>query len=106
MQSLPSLFVSHGAPNLVIDSSPATGFLGAYGSALPVPRAIVVVSAHFESRQVAVSADAFPEMIFDFQGFEPELYELSYPAPGDPELAAKVVGLLRGNDIDAALQHD
>ena len=105
MPQLPSLFVSHGAPNLVIDTIPATGFLKAYSRTLDTPRAIVVASAHFEAEPARVSADAAPEMIYDFRGFEPELYELVYPAPGDAELAAKVVGLLRGCGIDAELEH-
>ncbi len=106
MSPLPSLFVSHGAPNLVIDNIPATGFLSAYGSTLRTPRAIVVASAHFEANPAQVSADQAPEMIYDFKGFEPELYELTYPAPGDPELAGRIVDLLGKKGIDAVLAHD
>ena len=76
MTSLPSLFVSHGAPNLVIDNIPAAGFLRGYSGTLDTPRAIVVASAHFEAQPARVSADTTPEMIYDFRGFEPELYEL------------------------------
>ena len=84
MQSSTSLFVSHGAPNLVIDDIPATAFLKDFGNSLAKPKAILVVSAHFEASRAMVSADAKPEMIYDFRGFEPELYELCYNAPGRP----------------------
>ena len=105
MPTIPSLFVSHGAPNLVIDDIPASGFLSAYRRTLGTPRAIVVASAHYEAQPARVSADVAPEMIYDFRGFEPELYELVYAAPGDPELAARVVELLATNGVDAALEH-
>ncbi len=106
MQSLPSLFISHGAPNLVIDNIPATGFLSAYGQDLRTPRAIVVASAHFEAPAARVSADVSPEMIYDFGGFEPELYEMTYPAPGSPDLAGEIVALLGDQGIDAGLAHN
>ena len=61
---------------------------------LPRPRAIVISSAHFETDGVAVVTDPAPEMIYDFRGFAPELYEMVYPAPGDPALAERVLGLL------------
>ena len=106
MTTFPSLFISHGAPNLVIDNIPATGFLSTYGEKLGRPAAIVVASAHFEADAALVSADASPEMIYDFSGFEPELYELNYPAPGDPSLAQRIVDLLGRDGIEAALAHD
>lgn len=102
----PSLFVSHGAPNLVIDTLPATEFLKAYGSTLDTPRAIVVVSAHFEAEQPLVSSDPTPGMIYDFGGFEPELRELIYPAPGEPELAERIVRMLRQAGLDAKATHN
>ena len=58
------------------------------------PDAIVMVSAHFETNGVAVVTDPAPPMIYDFGGFEPELYRMQYPAPGDPALAKRVIGLL------------
>ncbi|WP_211109990.1 DODA-type extradiol aromatic ring-opening family dioxygenase [Acuticoccus mangrovi] len=82
-----SLFVSHGAPNLVLHNSAARDFLARYAEALPRPKAIVVASAHFEAPGPVVSAASAPRMIYDFRGFEPELYEITYSAPGDPALA-------------------
>ena len=94
MTSIPSLFISHGGPNIVISDTPARHYLEGLSAILPRPRAIVICSAHFETDGVAVVTDPAPEMIYDFRGFAPELYEMVYPAPGDPALAERVFGLL------------
>ncbi|MEQ1954318.1 class III extradiol ring-cleavage dioxygenase [Mesorhizobium sp. CN2-181] len=94
MTTLPSLFISHGGPNIVISDTPARHYLEALSSLLPRPKAIVISSAHFETDGVAVVTDPAPEMMYDFRGFAPELYEMVYPAPGDPALAERVFGLL------------
>lgn len=94
MAIMPTLFISHGGPNIVIDESPAHDYLAGLSQHLPRPKAIVVVSAHFETDGVAVVTDPAPGMIYDFGGFAPELYEMVYPAPGDPALADRVFGLL------------
>ncbi|MGI9415557.1 MAG: DODA-type extradiol aromatic ring-opening family dioxygenase [Hyphomicrobiales bacterium] len=101
MSSLPTVFVSHGAPNLVIDDAPATDFLRRFGGRLGTPAAVVVVSAHFEADDPLVSADDSPAMMYDFGGFEPELYEMLYPAPGDPGLARRIKDLLRSEGFQA-----
>jgi aromatic ring-opening dioxygenase catalytic subunit (LigB family) len=65
------------------------------------PRAIVVVSAHWETPVVAVTSSSAPPLIFDYYGFPPHTYELSYPAPGDPALAAALCSRLVEAGIDA-----
>lgn len=87
---LPTLFISHGAPNLAIVDSPARRFLAGYGAGLPKPRAVVVASAHFCTEHPVVVSDAHPGMIYDFNGFDPVLKKMVYPAPGDPALAENV----------------
>jgi len=87
---LPSVFVSHGAPTLPLEESPTRRFLEGLGKRLGRPRAVVCVSAHWESLQPRVSGPARPETIHDFFGFPDALYRLSYPAPGAPELARRV----------------
>ncbi|MGL4406189.1 MAG: DODA-type extradiol aromatic ring-opening family dioxygenase [Notoacmeibacter sp.] len=94
MTRLPSLFISHGAPNIVLSDLPAKNFLQTLAGDLPRPKAIVVISAHFEHDGVAVVADPNPSMIYDFGGFEAELYKMVYAAPGSTELAEKAIGLL------------
>lgn len=95
MTSFPILFISHGSPMLVLTDSPARRFLETLGDSLPRPKAILVISAHWESDGApAVSLAAQPETIHDFRGFPPALFGLEYPAPGAPELAAQVAQLL------------
>jgi 4,5-DOPA dioxygenase extradiol len=100
MSAMPVLFVSHGAPNIVLSDLPARHFMERLEAEIGRPKAIVLVSAHFETSGVTVVADPKPEMIYDFGGFEPELYTMVYPAPGNPELAAKVAGLLEKAAFD------
>jgi 4,5-DOPA dioxygenase extradiol len=92
--TMPALFLSHGAPNLILHDAPVRDFLKTYGKELGRPKAIVIVSAHFGTREAAVVVDEKPGMIYDFGGFEPELYQMQYPAPGAPDLAERVAVLL------------
>ena len=101
MTSMPALFVSHGAPTLILDDVPARAFLARVGGELGRPSAIVVVSAHYEATGVRVDRSARPRTIHDFRGFPPALYEMQYPAPGDPALADEIVGLVRAAGLDA-----
>lgn len=90
----PVVFVSHGAPTLVLEPGPARGALAALGGSLPRPRSILVVSAHWETAEPALSTAVHPETIHDFYGFPQALYEMRYPAPGAPALAQRAGELL------------
>lgn len=86
-----SLFISHGAPTLLLNETPAHQFLKRLGGELPRPKAIIVVSAHWESRQLLVDSAAKHDLIYDFRGFPRELYEFKWPAKGDPTLAERIL---------------
>ena len=90
----PSLFISHGGPNIVTDASPARDFLQCLAAVTGKPKAIVMVSAHFETDGPVVVSDPAPAMIYDFGGFSPELHSMVYPAPGEPMLALRVAKML------------
>ncbi|HEY6024775.1 MAG TPA: class III extradiol ring-cleavage dioxygenase [Pseudolabrys sp.] len=92
--TLPSLFLSHGAPTLPLTDTPARAFLTQIGRTLERPKAILVVSAHWETEAPAVNAVERNETIHDFGGFPRALYELKYPAPGSPSLAAAIADKL------------
>ncbi|HVJ31483.1 MAG TPA: class III extradiol ring-cleavage dioxygenase [Terriglobia bacterium] len=101
----PSLFLSHGAPTLPLTSCPAHDFLVDLGLQLKKPRAILVASAHWETATPAVSAVAANETIHDFYGFPQALYQLTYPAPGLPELAESVSDLLCTAGLACQIDH-
>lgn len=103
MSRMPVLYVSHGAPTLPLERSAARDFLRGLGAATGRPRAILAVSAHWETDAPAVSAASQPETIYDFHGFPPELYQLRYAAPGAPQLAARVAELLASAGMPARL---
>lgn len=95
MNRLPTLFISHGSPMLALQDSPARRFLLELGNTLPRPKAIVMVSAHWETLgRPAVDFARQPETIHDFGGFPRALFEMQYPAPGAPELSERVAGML------------
>ena len=93
---LAPIFVSHGSPTLLFDDVPARDFLRGLGPSLPRPKAILVVSAHWETNIPAVNAVAVNETIHDFGGFPQILFDQRYPAPGDPALAEHIAGLIAG----------
>ncbi|MFG2095371.1 DODA-type extradiol aromatic ring-opening family dioxygenase [Streptomyces sp. NPDC048612] len=91
---MPALFLSHGAPPLA-DDPWWPGELAAWSAALPRPRAVLIVSAHWEEAPLALSATETVPLVYDFWGFPERYYQVRYPAPGAPELADRVRRTLR-----------
>lgn len=101
----PSLFISHGSPMLALQPGASGPALQALAAELPRPKAIVVVSAHWESHELLVSGSAAPETWHDFGGFPRELFAVQYPAPGDPQLANEIVELLQADGLTARVDN-
>ncbi|MDF0606962.1 dioxygenase [Neisseriaceae bacterium TC5R-5] len=93
-QLLPALFISHGAPSLVLEDSPTHHFLRKLGTQLPRPRAIVIFSAHWQSQGLRINSNPTPATIHDFYGFPAPLYQLHYPAQTELALVDRVQSLL------------
>src|SRR5882757_7717127 len=94
-ERMPALYLSHGAPPLA-DDPLWPGELAAWADALPRPRAVLMVSAHWEEAPLALGATTTVPLVYDFGGFPERYYRVSYPAPGAPALAEDVRKLLRG----------
>ena len=93
MSRMPALFLSHGAPPLV-DDERWVAQLKELAAALPRPRAILMASAHWESAPLMLGATETVPLVYDFGGFEQRFYEVRYPAPGAPALAAEIEKLM------------
>lgn len=106
----PSFFIPHGGGPCFFMDDPRgiwTGmaaFLRGLPATLPErPRAVLVVSGHWETEGFAFTGAEHPPLLYDYYNFPPHTYELRYPAPGAPELAARAAGLLAGADIQASV---
>lgn len=110
----PALFIPHGGgPCFFMDWKPADtwvgmgNFLKSLAGSLPQrPAAIVMVSAHWLTDECQVTGNARPQLIYDYYGFPPHTYELTYPAPGHPALADRVVQIIRSDGLEASVDAD
>ena len=100
---MPVVFISHGAPDALLNAPDAVSCWREMGETLPDPSAILVISAHWEARQPTASLAGAPETLHDFSGFSPALHRMQYPAPGAPALAERVAALLGRANIPAEL---
>ena len=92
---LPALFIGHGSPmNALEQDNPYVNAWRGLGRRIPRPKAILAVSAHWETKGLAATAMAAPPTIHDFGGFPRALFEMQYPAPGDPALVERVAELV------------
>jgi 4,5-DOPA dioxygenase extradiol len=96
---LPSLFIAHGAPLIAIENNEYTQFLNQLARTMPVPKAVVLFTAHWESTVQRVSEIDKYDTIYDFGGFDPKLYEIKYPAKGNNEISEEIKGIFNQNGI-------
>lgn len=103
-QLMPVLFVGHGSPMNGIEDNEFSRRWTQMAREIPVPKAVLVVSAHWFTRGTKITAMNFPETIHDFGGFPKMLFDVQYPAPGNPELAKETVALVHSAKVELA--HD
>ena len=94
MRRMPALFIGHGSPMIALEQSDVTRTWARMAGEIGKPKAILAVSAHWLTRQTAVTGMASPRTIHDFGAFPQALFDVRYPAPGDPPLAARVRDML------------
>jgi 4,5-DOPA dioxygenase extradiol len=99
----PSLFISHGSPMLALEPGESGPALQRLAAELPRPKAIVIVSAHWESNELSVNGNPQPETWHDFGGFPAALFAVQYPAPGLPKMTRHVTELLAAADLPARI---
>jgi len=102
--AMPVVFIGHGSPMNALEDNVHTRAWQALGTRIGKPRAILAVSAHWTTRGTAVTAMAAPPTIHDFGGFPQALFDMQYPAPGDPLLAARLRDMLA--PLDVRLDHE
>ena len=106
---MPVLFVGHGSPMNAIEKNQFSDSWNALGTKIPKPKAILTISAHWETEGTKVMANPLPETIHDFGGFPQALFDAQYPAPGKPELAAEIAQYLHDyeakTDLSWGLDH-
>lgn len=94
MSTLPALYIGHGAPPL-LDDPVWSAQLSGLAADLPRPKAILIVSAHWESAPISLTASQAP-LVYDFGGFDPKYYQMTYATPDASELAARVAAMMPG----------
>ncbi|NRF38419.1 4,5-DOPA dioxygenase extradiol [Pedobacter foliorum] len=101
---MPVLFVGHGSPMNGIEDNEFSAKWASMAQNIPLPTAVLVVSAHWFTKGTHITAMDFPKTIHDFGGFPQELFDVNYPAPGNPELATEAAGLIHSTHV--GLDHD
>ena len=92
---MPAAFLGHGSPVNAVEQNRYTEAWSRLGARVPRPRAILCISAHWYVNDTRVTAMTRPKTIHDFYGFPRELYEVDYPAPGDPDVAGEIAEVLK-----------
>ena len=98
LETMPVLFLAHGAP-ILLDDAGWVGELASWAKKLPRPESVLMVSAHWEKRPAALGATKSVPLVYDFYGFPERYYQVTYPSPGAPALAKRVKELLAAKSI-------
>ena len=102
---MPAAFIGHGSPMNAIEQNRYTDAWSTFAASMPTPKAVLVISAHWYVNITAVTAMRVPRTIHDFYGFPQPLFDVQYPAPGDPEVAQRIVDVVEptyvGLDTDS-----
>jgi 4,5-DOPA dioxygenase extradiol len=101
---MPVLFVGHGSPMNGIEDNEFSKRWTAIAKDIPTPAAVLVISAHWFTKGTSITAMDFPKTIHDFGGFPEALYQVQYPAPGNPDLAAQTASMIHTTKVE--LDHD
>jgi 4,5-DOPA dioxygenase extradiol len=102
--TMPALFIGHGSPMNGIEDNDFSQRWQELAKEIPVPTAVIVISAHWFTKGTRITAMEHPETIHDFGGFPKELFSVQYPAPGSPSLAQETASMIQTTTIDLA--HD
>jgi 4,5-DOPA dioxygenase extradiol len=103
---IPSYFFAHGAPSIVLEQNKYTDFMKNFAVSIPKPKAIVLLSAHWEQSIQTISAVDTYSTIYDFSGFQDELYQMTYPAEGERSLSEQIHTLFAKHGIESKLDEE
>jgi 4,5-DOPA dioxygenase extradiol len=103
-QLMPVLFIGHGSPMNGIEQNEFSDYWKQLAKEIPTPKAVLVISAHWLTKGTRITAMDFPSTIHDFGGFPQELFDVQYPAPGDPLLAKETASIIHSTQVE--MDHD
>jgi 4,5-DOPA dioxygenase extradiol len=101
---MPVLFIGHGSPMNGIQDNAFSNYWKQLATEIPTPKAVLVISAHWLTKGTKITAMDFPKTIHDFGGFPQDLFDVQYPAPGNPELAKETTSIITSTQVE--LDHD
>lgn len=103
---MPSYFFAHGAPSIVLEQNDYTAFIKSFAAGTPKPKAIVLLSAHWEESMQTISTVDTYSTIYDFSGFQDELYQMTYLAKGQRSLSEQIHSLFTKHGIQSAFDEE